>query len=97
VLGRSRKVTNNLDCDDALFAVHPGVAEVCNGRDDNCNAMTDEGLTFSSYYRTSTATATGRARDGAVGVRSSGREGDEQHRLQRQQLAVHLGPPRCAT
>jgi hypothetical protein len=44
------KVTNNLDCDDALFAVKPGAAEVCNGRDDNCNGMVDEGLTFSNYW-----------------------------------------------
>jgi hypothetical protein len=34
----------NTDCDDANGAVHPGVAEICNGQDDNCNAATDEGL-----------------------------------------------------
>jgi hypothetical protein len=46
----SGKVTNNSDCDDALFGVHPGATEVCNGIDDNCNGMTDEGLTFTNYY-----------------------------------------------
>ncbi len=30
------------DCDDGVAAVHPGVAEACNGFDDNCNAQTDE-------------------------------------------------------
>ena len=31
------------DCDDAGAAVHPFVAEVCNGLDDNCNGLLDEG------------------------------------------------------
>ncbi len=44
------KVTNNTDCDDALFAVKPGAPEVCNGRDDDCDMATDEGLTFTNYY-----------------------------------------------
>ncbi len=30
------------DCDDALSSVHPGAVESCNGRDDDCNGMTDE-------------------------------------------------------
>ena len=29
------------DCDDALQAVHPGVQEVCNGRDDDCDGDVD--------------------------------------------------------
>ncbi len=32
------------DCDDTAAGVHPGAAEQCNGADDNCNNMTDEGL-----------------------------------------------------
>jgi len=44
------KVTNNQDCDDALFAVRPGAAEACNARDDDCDMMIDEGLTFSNYW-----------------------------------------------
>jgi len=32
------------DCDDADSAVHPGAAEACNGRDDNCDGAVDEGF-----------------------------------------------------
>lgn len=31
------------DCDDLTEAVHPGLAELCNGVDDNCDGETDEG------------------------------------------------------
>lgn len=31
------------DCNDANAAVRPGVTELCNGIDDNCNTMVDEG------------------------------------------------------
>ena len=31
------------DCDDADAAVHPGADEVCNGMDDDCDMMIDEG------------------------------------------------------
>ncbi|MBL0095101.1 MAG: hypothetical protein IPP46_00465 [Bacteroidetes bacterium] len=44
-------VTNNLDCDDNNAAVYPGTTEVCNDIDDDCNALTDEGLTFVTYYQ----------------------------------------------
>jgi hypothetical protein len=32
------------DCDDTEPAVHPGVAEACNERDDDCDGLVDEGL-----------------------------------------------------
>lgn len=32
------------DCNDDLAAINPGVAEVCNSVDDNCNGTTDEGV-----------------------------------------------------
>lgn len=32
------------DCDDADPEIYPGRAEDCNGIDDNCNALTDEGF-----------------------------------------------------
>ena len=33
------------DCDDTDAEVHPGAADICNGRDDNCSGEVDEGLT----------------------------------------------------
>ena len=30
------------DCDDVDPSVHPGVKEICNGKDDNCDGQTDE-------------------------------------------------------
>jgi hypothetical protein len=32
------------DCDDNDVSVHPGAAEVCDGRDDDCNGKVDEGV-----------------------------------------------------
>ncbi len=36
-------VTNALDCNDGNAGIRPGVAEVCNNVDDNCNGSVDEG------------------------------------------------------
>lgn len=33
----------NCDCDDSDPSVNPGARETCNGRDDNCNGVVDEG------------------------------------------------------
>ncbi|MFI5171106.1 MAG: FG-GAP-like repeat-containing protein [Chitinophagales bacterium] len=38
-------VANNIDCNDANVAIHPGATEVCNTIDDDCNAIIDEGAT----------------------------------------------------
>ncbi|MEO6456581.1 MAG: Ig-like domain-containing protein, partial [Ginsengibacter sp.] len=43
-------VSNNSDCDDTHASVHPGVTEVCNGIDDDCDGQTDEGVT-TTFYR----------------------------------------------
>jgi hypothetical protein len=43
-------VTNNGDCNDNNAAVNPAALEVCNGIDDDCNGLTDDGLTFLTYY-----------------------------------------------
>ena len=43
-------VTNATDCNDANAAINPNAIEVCNGIDDDCNGLTDDGLTFLTYY-----------------------------------------------
>jgi hypothetical protein len=37
------------DCDDARAGVFPGATEVCNGLDDDCDGMIDEGVTRTFY------------------------------------------------
>ena len=37
------------DCDDTRGGAHPGLAEVCNRRDDDCNGVVDEELTVTGY------------------------------------------------
>ena len=39
------------DCDDTNKAVHPGAAEACNGLDDNCNGVVDDGALSGSWYQ----------------------------------------------
>jgi len=36
-------VTAACDCDDGRAAVHPGASELCNGLDDDCDGLVDEG------------------------------------------------------
>jgi hypothetical protein len=43
-------VSNNTDCNDAVAAINPAATEVCDGVDNNCDGMVDEGLT-TLYYR----------------------------------------------
>jgi hypothetical protein len=43
-------VTDATDCNDAVAAINPGATEVCNGIDDNCSGVAEEGLTFTNYY-----------------------------------------------
>ncbi len=43
-------VSNAGDCNDSNAGIKPGVAEVCDGADNNCNGSTDEGV-GSTYYR----------------------------------------------
>ena len=41
---------SNYDCNDTNAAINPGAAEACNGIDDNCNSMIDEGVTPPIWY-----------------------------------------------
>ncbi|MBM3428811.1 MAG: hypothetical protein FJX95_08515, partial [Bacteroidetes bacterium] len=43
-------VTNNSDCNDLNNAINPGVAEICDDVDNNCNSLIDEGFASVSYY-----------------------------------------------
>ncbi len=38
------------DCDDTDATVFPGAWETCNGIDDDCSGVIDDGLTFSTFY-----------------------------------------------
>jgi len=42
-------VASNTDCDDAAVAVNPGATEVCDGTDNNCDEVVDEGVTAPFY------------------------------------------------
>lgn len=43
-------VATSTDCDDTKAAVNPGATEICNGIDDDCDGMIDEGLATSTFY-----------------------------------------------
>lgn len=38
------------DCDDRDSTIHPTAAERCNGVDDDCNGVADDGLTVTTWY-----------------------------------------------
>jgi hypothetical protein len=38
------------DCNDQDPDVNPGVSEICNGEDTDCNGLVDDGLEFITYY-----------------------------------------------
>ncbi|MBI5050773.1 MAG: putative metal-binding motif-containing protein, partial [Nitrospirae bacterium] len=37
-------VANDVDCNDTSASVNPGVAEICDGIDNNCNGVVDDGI-----------------------------------------------------
>ncbi len=41
---------NALDCNDNDAAFNPGMAEICDDFDNDCNGMADDGLTFTTFY-----------------------------------------------
>lgn len=62
----SGSVTNNLDCDDSDNNINPGATEICNAIDDDCNGVSDDGLTFNDYYSDADADGFGDASATAV-------------------------------
>jgi hypothetical protein len=43
-------VNNVFDCNDFQAQVNPIAQEICNGVDDNCNTLIDDGLQFTNYF-----------------------------------------------
>jgi subtilase family serine protease len=48
-LAPSGYVNDHTDCDDSNAAVHPGATEICNGIDDDCDGLIDEGVKITVY------------------------------------------------
>jgi hypothetical protein len=42
-------VSDSSDCDDTDTAINPGMSEICNGVDDNCDGMIDDNAPFTFY------------------------------------------------
>jgi hypothetical protein len=44
------RVTSNDDCNDSVATTYPGAPELCNGVDDNCDTLVDNGVQTLNYY-----------------------------------------------
>ncbi len=42
---------NYVDCDDNDNSIYPNAPELCDGKDNNCNGNTDEGLVLYTYFQ----------------------------------------------
>jgi hypothetical protein len=45
-----RYVSRTGDCDDVDNTVYPGAPELCDGKDNDCNGIRDDGLTMKPFY-----------------------------------------------
>jgi hypothetical protein len=43
-------VANSTDCNDSNSAINPGATEICDGVDNDCDGLADEGLGATTYY-----------------------------------------------
>ncbi len=47
--GEAAIVAGGVDCNDADIAIHTGAEEICDGLDNDCNSIVDDGLLVTSY------------------------------------------------
>jgi hypothetical protein len=62
----SGTVTNSGDCDDRAQAVNPARPELCDGIDNDCSGLIDDGVVFSDFYTDADADGYGDHLDTAV-------------------------------
>jgi hypothetical protein len=43
-------VVNNTDCNDSDNKTYPGAPELCDGKDNDCNGLVEDGVIFSTWY-----------------------------------------------
>jgi hypothetical protein len=54
------------DCNDVLASVNPNAQEICDGIDNNCDGLMDNGLIFSTYYADNDGDTYGNSTDSIV-------------------------------
>ncbi|MBS1743795.1 MAG: T9SS type A sorting domain-containing protein, partial [Bacteroidetes bacterium] len=59
-------VTNNTDCDDTDNTVYPGAPELCDGKDNDCNGIIDDGAGTTTYYQDADGDGFGNAASGVL-------------------------------
>jgi hypothetical protein len=57
------------DCNDASAAAHPGAKEICDGVDNDCNGIVDDGVTYTPSGQAPVLLSTGSRQASAGGIR----------------------------